>query len=177
MFRGILAAVSITAALAVAGPSFAEVKAAAEGRLDLETSLIVEASPDQVYAAIGRIGDWWDPAHSYGGVMSVSLTPGGCFCEALPQGGGVKHGEVVSAMPGKLVRLSAALGPMQDWGVSAALTFTLTPVDDRHTRVTVTYKAGGFSAAQLQAAPGIDAVISGQAGRLKTFAETGKPTP
>lgn len=173
--RKLLAAVMAVALVGAAGTASAAVKSAAEGRLELESSVVVNASPDKVYAAIGQIGSWWDPAHSYGGKMTMELKPGGCFCEAVP-GGGVKHGEVVMALPGKFVRLSAPLGPMQDWGVSAAMTFELKPAEGGKTTVVMGYKASGFSAGQLQAAPGIDGVVGGQLGRLKTFVETGKPS-
>ena len=173
--RILLAAAFALALTGVAGTASAAVKTAAEGRLELESTVVVDAAPDKVYAAIGQIGAWWDPAHSYGGKMTLELKPGGCFCEAVP-GGGVKHGEVVMALPGKSVRLSAPLGPMQDWGVAAAMTFELKPAEGGKTTVTMSYKASGFSAGQLKAAPGIDGVVSGQLTRVKTFVETGKPT-
>ncbi|WGM38496.1 SRPBCC domain-containing protein [Caulobacter sp. NIBR1757] len=173
--RVLLAAAMAVALAGQAGAASAAVKSAAEGRLELESSVVIDAAPDKVYAAIGQIGSWWDPAHSYGGQMTLELRPGGCFCESLP-GGGVKHGEVVMAMPGKLVRLSAPLGPMQDWGVAAAMTFELKPAEGGKTTVVLRYNASGFSAGQLQAAPGIDGVVVGQLTRLKSFAETGKPT-
>ncbi len=172
--RILLAAAFAVALTGAAGTASAAVKSAAEGRLELESTVLVTAAPEAVYAAIGQIGDWWDPAHSYGGRMTLDLRPGGCFCESLP-GGGVKHGEVVMAMPGKLVRLSAPLGPMQDWGVTAAMTFELKPAEGGGTTVILRYNASGFSAAQLQAAPGIDGVVAGQLKRLKAFVETGKP--
>jgi uncharacterized protein YndB with AHSA1/START domain len=172
--RILLAAVMAMALAGLAGTASAAVKSAAEGRLELESTVVVNASPDKVYEAIGKIGSWWDPAHSYGGKMTLELKPGGCFCEALP-GGGIKHGEVVMAMPGKSVRLSAPLGPMQDWGVAAAMTFELKPAEGGQTTVVMSYKASGFSAGQLKAAPGIDGVVGGQLARLKTFVETGKP--
>ncbi|MDO9336431.1 MAG: SRPBCC domain-containing protein [Caulobacter sp.] len=173
--RILLAAAMAVTMSGAASAASAAVKSAAEGRLELESTAIVNASPQKVYEAIGQIGSWWDPAHSYGGKMTLELKPGGCFCEATA-GGGVKHGEVVMAMPGQFVRLSAPLGPMQDWGVSAAITFALTPAEGGGTRVVLSYKASGFSAGQLQAAPGIDAVVGGQLTRLKAFVETGKPT-
>lgn len=161
-------------ALSLGGPAAAAVKSASEGRLELESTVVIAATPDRVYAGIGRMGDWWDPVHSYGGKMSLELKPGGCFCEALP-GGGVKHGEVVMALPGKMVRLSAPLGPMQDWGVATAMTFELKAAEGGKTQLTLRYSAGGFSEGQLKAAPAIDSVMAGQLTRLKSYVETGKP--
>ena len=41
--------------------------------------------------------------------MTLTLKPGGCFCEALP-GGGVQHGVVIMAWPAQgLVRLAKRL--------------------------------------------------------------------
>jgi hypothetical protein len=175
MRRTVLAAAAaLVMATAIGGSTNAAVKTAAEGRLELDYASVINASPDKVYEAIGQIGGWWDPAHSYGGKMTLELKPGGCFCESLP-GGGVRHGEVVMAMPGQMVRLSAPLGPMQDWGVATAFTFALKPAEGGKTQLLVSYKASGFSAAQLQAASGIDAVIGGQVTRLKAYVETGKP--
>lgn len=172
--RILLATAFAFALTGLAGTASAAVKSAAEGRLELENTVTVDAAPDKIYAAIGQIGSWWDPAHSYGGKMTLELKPGGCFCETSP-GGGVKHGEVVMAMPGKFVRLSAPLGPMQDWGVAAAMTFELKPAEGGRTTVVMSYKASGFSAGQLQAAPGIDGVVGGQLTRLKAYVETGEP--
>ncbi|HYE44144.1 MAG TPA: SRPBCC domain-containing protein [Caulobacter sp.] len=161
----------------LAAPAGAEVKLAAEGRLFLENTVVIDAPPAKVYAALGQIGAWWDSDHTYTGKasnMTMKLEPGACFCEAMPGGGGVKHGEVALAWPDKLVRITGALGPLQDLGVVGALTFTLTATPDGKTRVAQTYKVGGLDAATLKGAPVFDRVIGGALPRLKAFVETGK---
>ena len=171
----LLAAVAV---LAFAGSARAEVKTAAEGRLVLENVVVVEAPADKVYAALGRIGDWWDSEHTYSGKasnMTLKLEPGACFCEAIPGGGGVKHGEVVLAWPGKFLRLEAPLGPLQDMGVATALTYTLEPAGEGKTKVTQSYKASGLDADSLKGAPLFDRVIGGSLKRFKTYVETDKP--
>jgi hypothetical protein len=167
------------AAFAFAGAAQAEVKSAAEGRLVLENVVVVEASADKVYAALGRIGDWWDGEHSYSGKasnMTIKLEAGACFCEAIPGGGSIKHGEVVLAWPGKFLRLEAPLGPLQDLGVATALTYTLEPAGEGRTKVTQSYKASGLDAATLKGAPLFDMVIGGSLKRFKSYVETGKPS-
>lgn len=142
----------------------------------LKTVQQIAAPPARVYAAIGEWGRWWNGAHSYSGKASnitVTLTPDACLCEALP-GGGVRHGVVALAIPDRQVRLLAALGPMQDEGVAAALTFNLAPKAGG-TELTVTYNVGGARDFLISLAPGIDAVITEAAVRLKTYVETGKP--
>ena len=67
--------------------------------IDYFMNLQVWGTPDQVYAAIGRVAAWWNPAHTYSGdagKLSLSLTAGGCLCEALPEGG-VQHGVMAAA--------------------------------------------------------------------------------
>jgi uncharacterized protein YndB with AHSA1/START domain len=170
--------IAIAAVLALsAGTAHAEVKAAAGGVIRLENRVVIAATPDKVWVALGQIGTWWNGAHSYSqnaANMTMSLTAGGCFCESLPKGGGVKHGEVVLAIPGRLLRLSTALGPLQDEGASGALTFTLKAVEGG-TEVTQTYNVGGLRPELVGAAPMIDAVVAEQLGRLKSVIETGKP--
>lgn len=177
MRRLALAAIAALSFAVSSGPVGAEVKSAGEGRLVLRNSVVIAGGPDKVYAALGQIGQWWDPAHSYSGkvgAMTMDLRPGACFCEALPDGG-VKHGEVVMVMPERTVRIMAALGPLQATGATGALTFEMKPTLDGDTEVTQTYQVSGLDPAMEKAAPGIDAVVGGQLARLKRYVETGKP--
>ena len=86
----------------------------------------------------------------------------------------MRHGVVDLVVPNRQLRVSAALGPLQDEGVSAALFFNLVP-NDGGTALTVTYNVGGARAEMIAAAPVIDGVISEAARRLKSYVETGKP--
>jgi hypothetical protein len=51
------------------------------------------------------------PAEVYRGLIRNV----GCFCEKLPDGGGVRHMEVAYLAPGKSLRLAGDLGPLQAW--------------------------------------------------------------
>ena len=42
----------------------------------------------------------------------MSLSPGGCFCERLPNGGGIEHMRVAFVDPGKRLVLTGSLGPL-----------------------------------------------------------------
>lgn len=168
-----LAAVCLSLA---ATPAAAAVISAKDGALHLENKVVIAASPEKVYLALGQIGQWWDPAHSYSGKasnMTLEMKPGGCWCEAMP-GGGVKHGEVWLALPNQSLRLLGGLGPMQAYGWMGAMTYDLKAVDGG-TEVTQTYRVSGMDAANLQAAPLFDGVIGGALPRLKAYVETGKP--
>ena len=70
--------------------------------------------------------------------------------------------------------LSATLGPLQDLGVNAILTFTLDP-NGTGTTVLVTYRIAGDATAGLgKLAPIVDQVIGDQVRRLAKLADTGK---
>lgn len=173
--RALMACTAMALALAATGGARADVKWTGESGFRLESRVTIAAAPDKVFTALGQIGSWWDSAHTYSGKaanMTLQMKPGGCFCEAL-QGGGVKHGEVVLVMSERMLRLDAPLGPLQDGGVSAALTFTLKPAPGGGTEVIQAYNVGGARPDIVKAAPAVDGVVGGQLARLKAFVETG----
>ncbi|MFZ5668354.1 MAG: SRPBCC family protein [Pseudomonadota bacterium] len=162
--------------LAAAAPAAAEVKATWTAGIRVENRVVIAAPPDRVYAALGQIGKWWDDEHTYTGDaanMSIALEPGACFCEKFAKGGGVKHGEVVLAWPGRTLRIDGAFGPLQDEGAAGTLTFQLKAVEGG-TEVVQTYNAGGLRPEMVAAALLFDSVIGGQLQRLKSYVETGK---
>jgi len=139
----------------------------------------IHASPPEVYRRlVGNIGDWWNPAHTFSQDahnLSIEERPMGCFCEKLPNQGFVRHMEVIYLQPGKTLRMSGALGPMQVMGVSAVGNFILSPEGDG-TRLEFTYRVGGYTPGGLtQLAPVVDRVWAEQIGRLKNYIETGNP--
>jgi uncharacterized protein YndB with AHSA1/START domain len=144
----------------------------------LETN--INASPTKVYEAlIQQIGSWWNPVHTYSHDaknLSIDPRPGGCFCEKLPNGGGVEHLRVVYLVPGEAVRFSGALGPLQASGISGSMTWKLTS-DAANTRIQLSYSVGGFMDGGFEKiAPAVESVLNDQLNRLKLFVETGKPT-
>ena len=140
----------------------------------------VNAPAAKVYdALVGQIGSWWDPQHTYSGDaknLSIDARPGGCFCEKLPNGGGIEHARVIYVAPREILRLSGALGPLQPSGVAGTLTWKLTSGTD-NTRLELSYSVGGFIDGGFEKiAPAVESVLRVQLDRLKQFAETGKPT-
>ena len=80
-------------------------------------------------------------------------------------------------MRDKAVRFQGALGPLQNLGVNAVLTFLLEP-QTAGTTLIVGYRVNGSSASGLdKLATPVDGVIVAAVQRLKRYAETGKPTP
>jgi uncharacterized protein YndB with AHSA1/START domain len=140
----------------------------------------VNAPPAKVYGAlVGQVGSWWNPEHTYSHDaknLSIDARPGGCFCEKLPNGGGIEHLRVVYVAPPQVVRFSGALGPLQATGVAGSMTWKLTGGADS-TRLELSYSVGGFIMGGFEKiAPAVEAMLREQVDRLKLFVETGKPT-
>ncbi|MCR5878210.1 ATPase [Phenylobacterium sp. J367] len=172
-------ALAACAALTLAGAARAEVVRQDDTSFQLRNVVQSKTTPQKAYAALGEIGRWWNGAHSYSGQASnlrLELKAGGCFCETLPDGGGIEHGRVVMAWPSQgTLRLDAALGPLQQEGVSAALTFEIKPKGDG-VEIVQTYAVGGARPGMPKAfAAGVDAVMREALTRLGRYAETGKP--
>jgi uncharacterized protein YndB with AHSA1/START domain len=140
----------------------------------------INAPAAKVYdALVGQVGSWWNPEHTYSHDaknLSIDPRPGGCFCEKLPNGGGVEHLRVVYVVPHKVVRFSGALGPLQVSGLAGSLTWKLTGGTE-NTRVQLSYSVGGFIDGGFEKiAPAVESMLNDQLNRLKLFVETGKPT-
>jgi len=140
----------------------------------------INAPAPKVYdTLVGQIGSWWNPEHTYSHDaknLSIDARPGGCFCEKLPNGGGIEHLRVVYVAPPQVVRLSGALGPLQASGIAGSMIWKLTCAADS-TRLDLSYSVGGFIPGGFEKiAPAVEAMLREQFDRLKLFVETGKPT-
>lgn len=145
----------------------------------VKTTLNIQANPDAVYhTLIHNIGDWWSSEHSFSDNshnLSIEEKVGGCFCEKLPSGGGVRHMEVVFLAPGKTVRLIGALGPLQSLATTGSMTMQLSAVDGG-TKLEVTYAVAGYLPAGMNTlAATVDSVVAEQFTRFKNYVEHGDP--
>ena len=140
----------------------------------------ITAPVAKVYdALVGQVGSWWNPEHTYSHDaknLSIDPRPGGCFCEKLPNGGGVEHLRVVYVAPREVLRLSGGLGPLQSSGLAGSMTWKLTGGSE-NTRVELSYSVGGFIQGGFEKiAPAVESMLGDQLNRLKLFVETAKPT-
>ena len=164
-------------ALALAPLAHAAVVETSASSLQVRHTLTTAAKPEKVWQSLLHVEQWWSGAHTYSGsAANLRLEPraGGCFCETLPDGGGVVHMTVVHLRPNAQLTLSGALGPLQTSGVTGAMTFLIAPAASGST-LTFTYNVGGYFAGGLDkvAAP-VDAVLGEQLQRLQRLIETGK---
>jgi uncharacterized protein YndB with AHSA1/START domain len=172
-----LAIRALVLCLAWSGATVAAVKESADDRIHIESVVMAERSPAEVYRLLVKPQRWWDGAHTYSGAatnLRIDARAGGCFCEKVGRGS-IEHGRVIYADPDKLLRLDAALGPLQEMAVTGILTFKLEP-DGPGTRITMTYRVAGAMAMKGgQLAPVIDQVMTGQLNRLAAIAAGVRP--
>jgi uncharacterized protein YndB with AHSA1/START domain len=135
----------------------------------------ITAPPETVWDSLVRhVGDWWDKEHTYSGDaknLSIAARPGGCFCETLPNGGGVEHAAVIYVDPRSILRMRGALGPLQEGGIAGSITWRLEQAV-QGTRLTFTHAAGGYYAGGMdKLADIVDTVLAHQVMRLKEYSE------
>src|SRR5690606_27748588 len=111
----------------------------------LENSAVVAATPDRAWdALVNHVGRWWPADHTWwGDSANLTIEPraGGCFCERAG-GRQAQHLEVVFVDPGRTLRMTGGLGPLQGMGLHGALEFRLAATDEGGTRITLWYRAG-----------------------------------
>ena len=179
--RFVLFAALAALALALPAPARADVASASAGAFTLRREADVSKSPDEVWRALGQIGRWWNGEHTYSSNsnnLRIDLNAGGCFCERWP-GGSVQHGQVIMAFEHegvRTLRLYAALGPLQDMGVDAVWSFTITPRPGGAHVVMVYHVAGDPGLGLNNLAAPVDGVMMEQFGRLIRYIDTGAPT-
>jgi uncharacterized protein YndB with AHSA1/START domain len=142
---------------------------------NVKTVVTVAASPERAFrAVVDDIGSWWDPSHTFSGDarnLSIAANPGGCFCETLKNSGGVAHAVVNHVVPGELLRMTGALGPLQEHAVTGTLTWQFA-ASGQDATITLTYSVGGYFPGGFEKIAGpVDQVLSDQVKRLKAYLE------
>ena len=150
----------VAAALGVAAmPVHAETVDSVGGGFASQHAAVVAADRARVWEELLHPQRWW--SHTWSNESAnLHLDPqaGGCLCETLPAegdwpAGSVEHMRVVFVQPGRTLRMSGSLGPLQAEGLVGTLTVTLEEVDGG-TRIGWTYVTGGqarFDPASLAA--------------------------
>ena len=140
------------------------------GGFTLREEVEFSGTPSSAWKHLIDVGSWWNPQHTYSGHSSnltLTLQPGGCWCEKLDNGGFARHLEVVLVIPEQKLRLTGGLGPLQGMGATGALTFTLRSASSTTTTVIAEYTVVGYSPEGLASiAAGVDEVLGEQLQRF-----------
>jgi uncharacterized protein YndB with AHSA1/START domain len=164
---------AIGVALIVAGTVHAEVKDVSASGFTLENSQVVPVDAKTAWnALVNDVGRWWPKDHTWWGDASkLSIQPraGGCFCE-LNGEQQAWHMTVTFVDPGKTLRMTGGLGPLQGMGLDGALEWRFAPADGGGTKITLYYRAGGYTPDDLgKFVPVVDKVQGLQLGGLADF--------
>ena len=175
MFRNVFA---VACLLGAAAPVSAEVVEKTGSGFVSHLGVEVSASPAEVWKSLIAPNLWWNKAHTYSGDAAnlyLDAQAGGCFCEKLPLGkdaptgarpGSAEHMRVIHAAPGRVLRLSGGLGPLQSEPAGGVLTITLKPTVSG-TRILWEYVVGGHMRYKIdEIAPAVDKVMAGQLASL-----------
>jgi uncharacterized protein YndB with AHSA1/START domain len=166
--------------LACAGTAQAEVKDSTPGGFTIENSRVVAADAATAWKAlVGDVDRWWPKDHSWWGaesVLSIEPKAGGCFCETAGDRQAL-HMTVTFVDPGKTLRMTGGLGPLQGMGLHGALEWRLEPVEGG-TRITLWYRAGGYTPDDLAKFAGVVDQVQGlQLGGLADHLGKQAPSP
>lgn len=138
----------------------ANVLEANPGHYSLRQEATSDLAPDAMWNRLIHPETWWHPDHSYSGNsgnLSLEATAGGGWRETWDSGS-VEHGRVLQVQTGRMLRLDAPFGPLQELGVQVVWTITIEPFGDG-SKVTFTEIANGTNASKLDAlAPAVDFV-------------------
>ena len=164
----------------IAAPAHAEIKNQSEIGFVVGHTADVLAKPDEVWKRLLVPKEWWNPAHSWSGKTDgfyIDAQAGGCFCELLQDKatdgsvkprGSVEHMRVLFTDPGKVLRMSGALGPLQSEAMQGTLTVAMEPLKDgAGTKISLSYVVGGYMRYKVaDIAPAVDAMLGDQFQRL-----------
>ena len=105
--------------------------------------------------------------------MKLALNPGGCFCETIPEGGGVEHMRVSVVQPNERIVMTGALGPLLYEAAPGVMDVKFERIAGG-SKVTMNYRAAGFANGNGdKLAPLVDKVLAEQLERYRTFAAKG----
>lgn len=150
LFLPIIAAVFFGAA-----PAQAEVLQSSEAGFVVREVVEVPADNWATWAALIAPAKWWSSDHTWSGKaenLYIDSQATGCFCELMPvpagapdgtRRGSVEHMHIIQSVPGKILRMKGALGPLQSEAAEAVLTVTL-KTTPKGTRILWEYVVGGF---------------------------------
>ena len=160
------------AVLLASAPASAEVVNASANGFEISHTVNLVVKPETAFAAFGNVAAWWNAEHSYSGStrnMTLALSPGGCFCERFPAGGGIEHMRVTYVDPNKRVVLTGSLGPLLYEATSGVMDVQVKPRAGG-SQLVLNYRAAGFFKGGAAAtAPIVDKVLGEQLKRYRIF--------
>jgi uncharacterized protein YndB with AHSA1/START domain len=163
------------ATLLAPAAAHAELVSASPNGFEVRHSVAIVIPQPLAFDAFTQVSQWWNAEHTYSGKsanLTLSLNAGGCFCETLPNGGGVEHMHVAYVDPGNRLVMTGALGPLLFQGVTGVMDIKVERIAGG-SRLTLDYKVAGFANGGAdKLAPLVDQVLGDQIARFRKYAAT-----
>ena len=123
--------VAMVAVLCVQADDFAKLAEKSPAGFQIQITRKLDCDSKEAYKRfVDDFSKWYDASHSTPVILIhkrrriFRLTCSGIAClEVLPDGGFVRHMDVVFHQPGKTLRMTGGLGPLQGMGVSGGNVF------------------------------------------------------
>lgn len=170
--------ITLAALMLMSAPASAAVVSSDEHGFEIQNSVNLVVPQAEAYEAFGKVGQWWNPEHTYSGDakrMNLALRPGGCFCEPLEGGGGIEHMRVTYLQPGERIVLTGSLGPLLYEATNGVMDVKVERIAGG-SKVTMNYRVSGFAnGGAARMAPLVDQVLADQLKRFRVYAAGGAP--
>jgi hypothetical protein len=136
----------------------------------VQQSVTVHRDRSMVFNTMtSKLGEWWDPAHSFSGDAGNMLIDQECFCERWGENL-VRHLNTTIWLEDTKVIMEGGLGPLKELGLSGNMVWSLVSNEDTATTITWKYHVYGFSETDLpELATGVDGVLKEQIERLVNY--------
>ena len=160
----------LPAVLFLSSPVCAElVKSGDEGFI-AQQSVDIAADKAMVFRTMtGKVGEWWNPDHSFSGDAGNMLIDLECFCERWGNNL-VRHLNTEIWIEDSKVVMEGGLGPLKELGLGGTMIWSLASNDDAGTTVSWKYHVHGFSETSVpELATAVDGVLKEQIDRLANY--------
>jgi hypothetical protein len=150
----------------------AEVMKSTDDAFIIGHSATVAGDMAMVFEAMtSRVGNWWNPDHSFSGDANNMQIDTSCFCERW-DGNLVRHLNTVIWIENSKVVMEGGLGPLKELGLNGTMIWSLATSDDGGTTVNWKYHVYGYSETDMKAlSAAVDGVLGEQIGCLVEYLE------
>ena len=160
------------ALLGLSAQAGAEILSSSSNAFHVRHSINLVVKPEVALASFDDVARWWDADHTYSGNsanLSLILKAGGCFCETLPDGGGIEHLRVKYVEPGKRAVLTGSLGPLLYEATTGVMDVQVKSTAGG-SQLTLDYKVVGFANGGAERTAGeVDQVLGTQLKRYRAY--------
>ena len=160
----------IAAGILLSCPAYAELLKSTDDGFIVQHRTAIDRDVAMVFTAMtAKVGEWWNPDHSFSGDAGNMMIDLECFCERW-ENNLVRHLDTMIWIENSKVIMEGGLGPLKELGLSGSMIWLLAPNAEDGTTVTWKYHVYGTSETGLTGlAAAVDGVLKEQIDRLADY--------